>query len=296
MRARSSAAELGREVGARRSSAGARRTGPGRGRAPRSRGSARRPGARAAARAGAGRPGRSASSCRPAGRAPTASRAAAMRSHSSTRQRQRLLAEHVQAGLEAPGRRRRRGRRRAPRRRPRRAPGRAGRASEAWRSGDAVAVADGRPDGRRRIGQRGEIEALALVPEEVGVRGLPDEARPDQPDAQPRPARTHRPSLERCNSRTTIAPAPIRCTCRSVRVARSVADNRAMRVADEAKTTMARAGGAASSARVPARTVHASTPRTGRSYLAAIVAYYAFLSIFPLMLVFVTVLGYALAG
>jgi membrane protein len=68
-----------------------------------------------------------------------------------------------------------------------------------------------------------------------------------------------------------------------------------MRVADEAKTTMARL-----EARHPSLALlHALIRKhtaDRRNYLAAIVAYYAFLSIFPLMLVFVTVLGYALKG
>jgi YihY family inner membrane protein len=74
-----------------------------------------------------------------------------------------------------------------------------------------------------------------------------------------------------------------------------VADNRAMRVADEAKTTMARleARHATFAFLLALFRKHAEDRR---NYLAAIVAYYAFLSIFPLMLVFVTVLGYALHG
>jgi YihY family inner membrane protein len=68
-----------------------------------------------------------------------------------------------------------------------------------------------------------------------------------------------------------------------------------MRVADEAKTTMARLEARHSTVAL----LHALFRKHAedrRNYLAAIVAYYAFLSIFPLMLVFVTVLGYALHG
>jgi YihY family inner membrane protein len=68
-----------------------------------------------------------------------------------------------------------------------------------------------------------------------------------------------------------------------------------MRVADEAKTTMARL----EARHPPLALLHAlfrKHTEDRRNYLAAIVAYYAFLSIFPLMLVFVTVLGYALHG
>ena len=57
--------------------------------------------------------------------------------------------------------------------------------------GNAVAVAHGGPHRGRGIGQRGELETLSVIPQEEGVRSLPHEARADQPDAQPRPARTH---------------------------------------------------------------------------------------------------------
>ena len=119
------------------------------------------------------------------------------------RERQRLLAEHVQAGLQALAGDV--GVKRVRHRHDDRVQPQAEQAVERGVAlGDAVAVADGSPHHGRRIGQGDEVEALAVVPQEVGVRGLADEAGAHQPDAQPTPARTHEPSLERCNSVRTI--------------------------------------------------------------------------------------------
>ena len=157
---------------------------------------------------------------------------------------------------------------------------------------NAVAVAHRSPHRGRRIGQRDEIEALALVPQEEGVRSLPDEARTDQPDAQTRPARTHRPSLERCNSAHYDNPRErsmhVQSRCETGMIA-------AMRVVDGVKDRIA-----GLEARYSWVAIVMAVQRKYREeragYLAATVAYYAFLSIFPLMLVFVTLLGYALEG
>ena len=65
---------------------------------------------------------------------------------------------------------------------------------------DRVARAERRPHFRRRVGERDEVEPLALLPQIEGVLALPDEPGPDQSDAQP----LHRfPRLERSNRRNT---------------------------------------------------------------------------------------------
>ncbi len=70
---------------------------------------------------------------------------------------------------------------------------------------DAVAIAHRRAHGGGRVGERSQLEALALIPEEVRVRRLAHEPRADQPDAQARPVVTHESSLERCNPPPTIS-------------------------------------------------------------------------------------------
>ena len=109
------------------------------------------------------------------------------------RERERLLAEHVQAGLE-------------------RLAGdlgveRIGRgdddrieaeAEQVVERGvllrDAVALADGGAHGGRRIGDGREVEELGLVPEVVGMHGLADQTRSDQPDPQTCSVMRHAPA------------------------------------------------------------------------------------------------------
>ncbi len=98
-------------------------------------------------------------------------------------QRQRLLAQHVQSGIE-------RGHRQLGMERVGRGdhhrvqPGDQHLAQSGVERRDAVAGADGGADRGRSIGQSGEFEAVAIVPEIKGVLGLADEPRPHQPDAQ----------------------------------------------------------------------------------------------------------------
>ena len=98
-------------------------------------------------------------------------------------ERQRLLAHHVQPGLE------RRHRQLRMERIGRCDDERIELAGQQPRDigvhlGKAIALLEGRAHRRRRVGQRHEGEAFALFPQIKGVLGLPYQARPDQPHSE----------------------------------------------------------------------------------------------------------------
>ena len=160
----------------------------------------------AAARAGAGRRGRSASSCRPARRGRP--RRVPPRCDRTRRPRARAASRRARAGRpRAPGSRRPRGRRPAGRRRRRRARGRRARPSRRAARGCRSDVPTAVRTVRDASASATSSKRSLLVPQEVRVRRLSDEAGTHEPDAQARPLDLHRDlPLERCNDEmSTIA-------------------------------------------------------------------------------------------